>query len=440
MSTAPPALTPQPAPFARRYQRVLREGTWVAIGQAVSAVAGLVGTRLITQVVAPKVFGLASLLLAGEIFARSVFCSPALSAGIRFYPDAQRTGQLRRLRELMARVMMRNVLWIFPALTIVAWLYLKQQPLRTAIACALGAFLIVDVARSMEMSILSGARRQARSAIASMIEAIARPLLILLGVKLIGSSALAVVAGTGAAAFAALALLRRRVAQDQRISLIQEETDASDNDLVDSVQRFARPLIPVFLIIWITSLSDRYIIQWFVKDTSAVGIYAAGYGLISQPFVMTNSVLSLTLRPIYFTAASQKKGAHARRTFITWIGAAFAISAVGVVLATLLRRQVVGLFLAPRYARTVELVPWIAAGYFFYVVQQTLEQNLMAHRRTGAVLVEQAFGAVVSIVATIPLVRFYGALGAAYACPIYFGAQCVLTGIFVGAQKRSTPK
>ncbi len=157
MSTVP-AVTSKPTPFLHRYRRVLREGTWVAVGQAVSAVALLVGTRLITRVIAPKVYGLASLLIAGEVFARSVFCSPLLNAGIRFYPEAERIGKVAKVRAILSHAMTRNVAFLFPIVLIGAWWYLRQDALRTAIACALGVFFIVDVARSLEMSMLSGAR------------------------------------------------------------------------------------------------------------------------------------------------------------------------------------------------------------------------------------------------------------------------------------------
>ncbi len=260
-----------------------------------------------------------------------------------------------------------------------------------------------------------------------MIEAIGRPILILLGVKVFGSSALAIVAGTAAATTVALVLLRYRSAQEARRLPAPSQAvgvDAGDHALADGIRRFTRPLLPAFLIIWIVSLSDRYIIQGIVKDTTAVGIYAAGYGLISQPFIMAHSVLSLTLRPIYFKATSHNDFAHARRTFATWLLAAIAICGIGVVLATILCRPVVGLFLDHRYGQTAQMVPWIAAGYLFYVVQQTLEQNLLAYKRTGAVLVEGAFGAIISIVVTVPLVRAFGA------------RRCIrLSGILRGAMR-----
>jgi O-antigen/teichoic acid export membrane protein len=95
------------------------------------------------------------------------------------------------------------------------------------------------------------------------------------------------------------------------------------------------------------------------------------------------------------------------------------------------RQQLVSLLLGPSYQDAVVVVPWIAAGYLFCVIEQVIEQPLLAHKRTGAVLVAQAGGAAVSIVVTVWLVRAYGMPGAAYACPVYFLLQGLIAGTLV---------
>ena len=83
-------------------------------------------------------------------------------------------------------------------------------------------------------------------------------------------------------------------------------------------------------------------------------------------------------------------------------------------------------------------MPWIALGYLFYVVEQVLEQKLLAYKRTRAVLAAQTCGAMASVVVTIPCVLRFGAKGAAYACPIYFAIQCVV--VMVLLRRPSPPR
>ena len=53
--------------------------------------------------------------------------------------------------------------------------------------------------------------------------------------------------------------------------------------MADEMRRYAIPLVPIALMNWFTSVSDRYIIAWFSHDTFMVGVYAVRYGLVSQP-------------------------------------------------------------------------------------------------------------------------------------------------------------
>ena len=260
-----------------------------------------------------------------------------------------------------------------------------------------------------------------------MVESVGRPLLILLAIRLVGSGATAMILGTAAAVTAALIPFGIGRTRDTKENKEAVESNVLNASLLADMHKFARPFVPVFLIIWITSLSDRYIIAWFTHDSSSVGRYAAVYALISQPFIMSHTVISLTLRPIYFAATSQNNVVHARHTLRLWFVVSLIVCGIGVVLATLARNQVVAIFLAAQYRQTAPLVPWIATGYLFYVLQQVLEQALIAQKRSIAVLVGQTCGAVSSFVATIPLVHYRGIMGAAYACPIYFSVAAAAT-------------
>lgn len=441
-------MTQSPAPIPEsiranrplgRYHRVLTDGAWVAIGQGVAAIAGLVGTRLITRVVPPTVYGFASLLIGAAILARSMFCSPILNAGIRFYPHLARSKEVWKLRALLVRSLTVRLCWLLPTVLIAVWLYAKHSGAAPVVMWCVGALLVLDVARSLEMALLSGARRQRPAAMVSAAEAIAKPVFILLAVWAFGASPQTFIGGSALSIVIGLALFHSLAVPEGRQVSGEISRGSMDATLLRDLHRFARPLVPLALLLWTTSLSDRYIIRGFSSNAASVGLYVAVYGLISQPFILTHAVISLTLRPIYFNAASHGNVAHARRTFFIWFGASALVCGAGVVLATLLRKQVVELFLAAQYRQTASLVPWIALGYLFYVLQQVLEQNLLAQNRTLAVLFAQTCGAVASIVVTVPLVKSYGLIGAAYACPGYFFIQGMVTAALITRKNRRAP-
>jgi O-antigen/teichoic acid export membrane protein len=194
---------------------------------------------------------------------------------------------------------------------------------------------------------------------------------------------------------------------------------------------YALPLIPIALMNWVTSVSDHYIIEWISHDTYSVGIYAAGYGLVSQPFLLMHGVVALTLRPAYFSAVAGADHARARRLFHVWLSISASVCVLAAAALYGGRTIVVNAFLGHAYRGAQSFVPWIALGYLFYVIEQVLEQRLLAYKRTAAVLMAQSSGALSSVAVTVPCVFKFGAIGAAYACPIYFSIQCLIVAVLL---------
>jgi len=77
-------------------------------------------------------------------------------------------------------------------------------------------------------------------------------------------------------------------------------------------------------------VSDRYIIAWFSHDTFMVGVYAAGYGLVSQPFPVDARRDCVDLRPAYFSAVASGNDVACRHMFRVWLLIAVVICLIGV--------------------------------------------------------------------------------------------------------------
>jgi len=409
-----------------RHRKILGEGAWVFAGQALSGAFNLGGTRLITQYIAPELYGIANLLQNALVLLRTLFCSPLFAAQLRYAPDAERGGYrgalLARLRRILGWATIAMELVAIATGAMWAW-RAGGNPL---VIAALMFYIFVDVFRTLEMTALNAARRQRPAALASAAEALVKPLLVVGAVWLCGPSVTAVLgaiaASIGLTFVGLLAARERGAAGDGRALPVGFDAE---------LRRYALPLIPAALLTWITSVSDRYIVQWLTHDPLGVGVYAAGYGLASQPFLILQAVIALTLRPVYYSAVSRGDVVGARRTFRIWLAGAAAACLVATALIIGWRHQLVSLMLGPKYQDAVVVLPWIAAGYLFCVIEQVIEQPLLAHKRTGAVLVAQAGGAVASILVTVWLVSAYGMPGAAYACPVYFLLQGLIAGALV---------
>jgi O-antigen/teichoic acid export membrane protein len=417
---------PSAGGLLQRYRTIIGQGIWVFAGQAFTGLFTLGGTRLITQYVAPELYGIVNLVQNALVLLRTLFCSPMLNAVLRYYPDAQRGHYLPALCRMLRRTLGQIVIGMELVGILGGLIWSRSTGTGVLIVLTLAVFILFDVYRTLEMTLFNAARRQRPAALLSAGEALLRPLMVVAGVLLFGAKLEVVLGAIGAATGVVLLAMYATTHLEG-----QGGGDPMPPGISMEMRRYALPLIPIAALNWTTSLSDRYLIQWFAHDLPSVGIYAAGYGLISQPFLILHGVIALTLRPVYFGAVSREDPVHAQRTFRAWLTLSTTICVAATLLIFAFRGTIVGAFLGPKYHGAVVVVPWIALGYCLYVIEQVLEQNLLAHKRTTAVLVAQICGAAASIVVTVPLVALLGMPGAAYACPIYFLIQCIVAAMLV---------
>jgi O-antigen/teichoic acid export membrane protein len=188
---------------------------------------------------------------------------------------------------------------------------------------------------------------------------------------------------------------------------------------------FTMPLFPLAIVGWISSLGDRFIIGALL-DYKAVGIYAAAYGLVFQPFLIVGGIIELTIRPIYYKAVSNHEYKREKKSFICWLILTAAISATGFGLVFASHQWIAELFLGSEFRQASVLMPWIAAGAGLLTIGYVFEKPFYAYMQTRNVLHIHVIGAIASILACLVLITAYGLKGAAAAVPLYFGLQCLV--------------
>lgn len=393
------------------------EGLWLAAGQAASAIAGVVGTRLLTEWVPPSVYGVVNLLLGLALLGRSILCAPVLQALLRFYPDMARDGNVDGLRRTVQHLLSRPTSLLTGLTLVVGWFYSRGGDVGFGAFVALAVIMTVDVARTLETNLLTAARRQALFSLWVATESWAKPLFAVAALLLLGVSPQTVLLGYLSAAGLTLLVFRTFAGE---IEGIHGETQvASDAALAAAIRRYALPLAPMAVVGWISSLSDRYIVA-AVLGTREAGIYAAVYGLMSTPFLMAQGVIGQTLRPVYFGVVSRGDASEERHLLRLWLTLTAAVCASGALAVFLLQEWIARLLLGVEYREGVSLMPWIAGGNAILSVGYVFESRLYAQKRTNALLLGQGIGAIAALLFTVPLVYRCGLMGAAVACPIYF--------------------
>ncbi len=412
---------------SRAKGRLLSDGAWLAAGQVLTASATLVGVRLLTESVPPDVYGSVTLILGLLLLGRNLFCFPFYQAALRFFPELARRGEVWRLRRVVFSYLVRSSSWLVVLIVLLGLPYCLARSLPVRLVPLLIGLLYVDIFRTMETDLLNAARRQRAFSILRAVEAWARPLAAVLMVRLLGADPTSVMLGYLVASGGVLASIfatgMERVGAGE--GPVAGRDKLGDRELNERLWRFSLPLVPLSLLEWISTLSDRYLIGGLI-GLEAAGVYAAAYGLVTQPFLISQALLEMLYRPVYFEALAIGDVERGRRIFRTWMALTATVCAIGFVAITLLREPLTSLLLAERYRSASALLPWIAAGSFMFAISLVAEKLFHASHRTELVLFSRVVGAVLSLVAGIPMIIAFGPLGAAAAVPIYYGAQLLI--------------
>ena len=403
--------------------KVFGDASWALLGQVGSGLVLLVGTRVITELVSPEVYGQVALMAGIVALAVGVFAYPFIFAGMRLLPEVLLNTQRRTLQGILNRYI--GLASLLALLLIVGGGLAYGEyagggdPRLFAIA---GLLFLVTVRRELGVQLFIGERRQRAASLWQTGDSLLRPLFAIGLVCIVGPSAIWVLSGYALASLIgnSLAGFLSKTRQPGQ----SNATPLSDGTLRSEVLAYALPLIPLELLVWFSGLGDRYVIG-YLMTAADVGLYAAAYTLTNEAFNRSALVLLRTFQPLYFSHSSLGERGEAARVFKLWLFSVMALGVTGVLALTLLRDWVAGLLLAREYHAAAVLMPIIGVGCALQALSMVLAQPLYAMKKTRALLAGRLFGAVIAAVSIPSMVMWQGLLGAALAAPVYFGAEAL---------------
>ncbi|MCP4613428.1 MAG: oligosaccharide flippase family protein [Planctomycetes bacterium] len=413
---------------------IFKEGAWSAFGKIMTALGTLIGVRLLTEFVSKEIYGKISLLIGIATLGSNLCASPLISAAQRFHPEMALSGSVFQLRRTIVGILKWTV-GILVSLILLVGLFVQSDTMSYPAFVVLAAFIVVQVMRNLEVGFLTAARRQKETAIWDTMEAWAKPVIAVLLVILLGAKPQSVLLGYFIAVGAILLCFNLLPIQAEGKDLPKKHGEL-DSKLLSNIRSYAIPLIPLAIVGWTISLSDRYIIGG-ILGMEDVGIYAASYGLISMPFLITSSAVSQALRPIYFQSVSTHNKSLETKMFRIWFTAISLLCLFGVIAVYYFRHWIAVCLLAREYRTGTLLMPWIAAGIGFQVISQIFENILFAYKRTGFVLFVHSIGAIVCVVSVVCLIDQFGLVGAAVACPVYYSSMLLISMILIRLTKKT---
>ncbi|MDP1667296.1 MAG: lipopolysaccharide biosynthesis protein [Methylobacter sp.] len=402
-------------------RRLFGDAFWALFGQVLSACALLAGTRVLTELVTPDIYGQVALLNGFVALGVTLFSYPFICAGMRILPECLNKGERAALYGVVARLTARSTALAISLLVLGGVTYSYISHSEVWLFMLAGILLIVTVRRELGIQLLIGERKQRGASLWQTCDSILRPLLAVSLVLWGGQKAEWVLLGYIAASLISntiWSLVLGAKPDKNKGSIITRNFRAD-------VWAYALPLIPVELIFWINGLGDRYIIG-YLMTAAEVGLYAATYMIINEAFNRSAMVLLRTFQPVYFQSYSENRSKEGFRILWIWIGCVVALGIVGVSLLLVTKDWVASMVLAKSYHSAVELMPAIAVGCALHALGTVVAQPLLANKRTRLLLLGRVCGAVTAAISIPLMVKDYGLLGAAMANPIYFGVEALV--------------
>ena len=402
-------------------RRLFGDAFWALFGQLMSAVALLAGTRVLTELVTPDIYGQVALLNGFVALGVTLFSYPFICAGMRILPECLDKWERAALYGVVESLTARSMALAIGLLVLGGATYSYFSHSDFWLLMLAGILLIVTVQRELGIQLLIGGRKQRAASLWQTSDSTLRPLLAISLVWWGGQKAEWVLLGYILASMVSNAVwsfVQGTIPGKKKRPIIARNFRAD-------VWAYALPLIPMELIFWVNGLGDRYVIG-YLMTAAEVGLYAATYMIINEAFNRSAMVLLRTFQPIYFQSFSQNQNKEGFRILWIWIACVLALGIIGVSLLLITKDWVASWVLAKSYHSAVELMPAIAVGCALHALGTVVSQPLLANKRTRLLLLGRVCGAVTAAISIPLMVKNFGLSGAAMANPIYFGVEALV--------------
>lgn len=179
---------------------------------------------------------------------------------------------------------------------------------------------------------------------------------------------------------------------------------------------FGWPLALSYGFAFITASADRFLIEWFA-GTSAVGMYAAGYGLIDRIGQIIFMMIATPSFPLTVHRLEQEGMEAARRQTYHNGVAIFALALPACAGLALVARPLANLLIGPEFREQALMVmPWITFATFFNgLAAHYFDHAFHLARKPYLLLFTQGPAALVNILLNLLWIPRFGIMGAAYA-------------------------
>jgi O-antigen/teichoic acid export membrane protein len=185
--------------------------------------------------------------------------------------------------------------------------------------------------------------------------------------------------------------------------------------IVREVLRFSLAIPVIGIASHVLQLGDRFMLAFFHGDAAA-GLYAANYSLAEKAIGLVFAPLMMAVYPLTVAHWTRGKDREAVASLLRESGRLYVIGGgVALVLLWKFSAPLSEWLLSAKFRENHVVIPWVAAGVFFWGFAQLYHQGLYLEKRTATLVAMLAIPVVINFALNLALIPRYGARGAAWA-------------------------
>jgi O-antigen/teichoic acid export membrane protein len=398
--------------------RLGKEFGWTVAGNVAAVLGGLVGVRLLTELLDPGTYGQLALAMTLVTLLNQALMGPLSQGVMRFYAPAVEARNLGNYFAASQKLLLAAT-WIVSALTAITVASLLAFDLTHWIGLALASMAFATAVGYN--TVLNGIQIAARQrSVVALHQGIEPWLRLLFGVALIFY-----VSKTSTAALTGYAIALTLIVGSQYWfyrRLPRESAVGKSDDWAARIWAYSWPFASWGVFSWAQQSSDRWALGLFAS-TEDVGLYAVLWQVGFYPVSLAIGTGVQFLAPIFYgragDASDPARRADMDRLTYRLIGLVLGATAVMLLTAFLLHGWLFSLIAAPEYQSVSSLLPWVVLAGGLFAAGQTIALNLMSRTTTAAMIAAKILSCLVGIGLNFLFAYLYGMSGAVVAGMVF---------------------
>ncbi len=183
--------------------------------------------------------------------------------------------------------------------------------------------------------------------------------------------------------------------------------------LASEMAKYGLPLVAGNLAAWILSLSDRYVLKYFL-GSAEVGLYSASYGIAARSITLINTLFMLAAGPIIMNIW-ERDGVKASQDFVAKQARYYLLACVPAVVGlSVLAKPIISLLTPTVYHEGYVIIPFVALGAFFLGLQQCFQAGLLFYKKTRFIMIFTITSGILNLLLNFIFIPKYGYMVAAF--------------------------